>query len=140
MKLSKLNEIAERYVEAAKAKLRECVELPPVLIILNAGAPIVEILSIENEADKEMIAKNMPKLLKQANADAAILISDGWRKDPTNMHRIGEAVSVTCSSPYGSFIKIVNYRRTYNGKPIFEKTVTGDMESRFFEHVTWGNR
>lgn len=134
-----INEIVDKCVEGAKANLLKDGHLVPALIIVNADAPLVMALSMANEAEKEMLAKAMPKILKQFNAEAAIIITDGWLKDPTNTFRIGESIGIFGASPRGKFAKAVNYTRDKDGNPVFAETITGDSaEIRFFKYVTWG--
>ncbi|MBV5328403.1 MAG: hypothetical protein JZU65_12350 [Chlorobium sp.] len=114
-----LEQRTEDTVKIAQQNLIENGYVTPVLQIFIKGTAII--FGLAGSAAMNRI----PEIIKkyETAADAFILVTEGWVKDPTNTYRIGEAINVCAKSRSGNYGAVSVFSRDVNNKPVFDKTM-----------------
>ncbi|MBV5327783.1 MAG: hypothetical protein JZU65_09120, partial [Chlorobium sp.] len=110
-----LEQRTEQALMAAREYLIKHGSLIPVLQILCKETAIIFALADQGAVDR------IPEIIKKyrADADAFIFVTEGWVKDLTNTHRIGEVIQVAAVSRTGKYCGACVFTRDTNDVPQF---------------------
>jgi hypothetical protein len=119
MSQSLLKQRTEDAVKVAQQHLMTAGYVAPVLLIFGEETAII--LGFADPGAMNQI----PVIVKryEAEAEAFILVNEGWVKGPTNTYRIGEAINVCAKSRTGNYGAVCIFSRDVNNKPVFDKTM-----------------
>lgn len=131
MSQAHLEQLTRDTVKSAQQSLISEGYLIPVLQIF-----IKDTVIILGFADSESM-NQIPVIVKkyEAEAEAFVLVNEGWLKDPTNTERIGETINVCAKSRTGQYGSVCIFTRDADNKPVLDKPM---YSSQFYSRLLDG--